>query len=57
MTKPATFITLFIVGAVVMFAFDSAVTLLLGTLLQLTAVVSGVFAVASPSFLEGDSER
>ena len=55
MKKPATFIGLFLVGAIVMFAFDNPFTLALGMLLQLAAVVLGIFVVAEPEFLEGDS--
>ncbi len=54
MTKPATFIGLFLVGAIVMFAFDMTFTLVLGMALQLAAVVIGVFAIATPEFLKGD---
>lgn len=57
MTKPGTFIALFLVGAIVMFAFDHTLTLLLGMALQLAAVVLGIFVVATPEFLEGDKGR
>lgn len=56
MTKPATFIALFVVGALVMFAFDYTATLFIGMVLQLAAVVAGVFAIAQPEFLKGDRE-
>jgi TM2 domain-containing membrane protein YozV len=55
MTKPATFIVLFLVGALVMFLFDQWYTLLIGAALQIAAIVTGVFVVATPEFLEGDS--
>lgn len=54
MTKPATFIGIFIVGAIVMFAFDSTITLFVGMALQVAAVVLGIFVIATPEFLIGD---
>lgn len=54
MKKPITFIALFLVGALVMFAFDNTITLFVGMFLQLGAVGIGVFAIATPGFLESD---
>lgn len=54
MNKPATFIVLFLIGAAVMFVFDNTFTLLIGMILQLAAVVLGVFAIAEPGFLTAD---
>ena len=45
---------LFGLGSALLFPFDSTITLLLGVLLLAASVISGVFAVASPAFLEGD---
>ncbi|MFT4049412.1 MAG: hypothetical protein QM648_06175 [Solirubrobacterales bacterium] len=57
MTKPITFLALFLVGAATMFVFDEWYTLLLGMVLQIAAVVAGIFTIATPEFLEGDAER
>lgn len=54
MKKPITFIALFLVGAIVMFAFDSTITLFVGMFLQLGSIGVGVFAIATPEFLESD---
>lgn len=54
MTKPITFIALFLVGALVMFLFESTITLFVGMFLQLGAVGIGVFAIATPGFLDED---
>lgn len=56
MKKPAAFIVVFAVGALLMFAFDHTITLLLGMALQTAAVVMGVFAIATPEFLSGDAD-
>ncbi len=45
---------LFGLGSALLFPFDSTITLLLGVLLLAASVISGVFAVASPAFLDGD---
>lgn len=55
MKKPITFIALFFVGALVMFVFDTTLTLFVGMFMQLGAVGIGVFAIATPEFLEDDS--
>ncbi len=55
MTKPITFIVLFLVGAAVMFVFDQWYTLLIGFALQTAAIVTGVFTVATPEFLAGET--
>jgi hypothetical protein len=44
-------VILFVVGGLTLFIFDSTVTLAAGVVLLLAAIVSGVFAVASPEFL------
>jgi hypothetical protein len=55
MTKnPLIFLSLFVVGALVMFVFDNWFALTLGLVLQIAAVVIGVFTVASPEFLSGE---
>ncbi|MBJ7355149.1 MAG: hypothetical protein JHC98_10005 [Thermoleophilaceae bacterium] len=56
MTKPITFIVLFLVGALVMFVFDNTFTLFIGMFLQLAAVGIGVFAIATPGFLDADGD-
>jgi hypothetical protein len=45
---------LFGLGSVILFFFDATITITVGVLLLLAAIVSGVFAVANPSFLSGD---
>lgn len=57
MMKPVTFVLLFLVGALVMFAFDYTLTLIVGMALQVAAVVLGLFVVLTPGFLEGDAEN
>ncbi len=47
---------LFGLGSALLFPFDATITIILGVLLLLASIVSGVFAVANPSFLEGDEE-
>ena len=54
MMKPIAFVSLWAVGAIVMFAFDNTFTLLAGIVIQLAAVVIGIFAIATPEFLTGD---
>lgn len=44
------------VGAIVLVVFDSTFTLLLGVILLLSAVVSGVLMIAEPGFLAGDDD-
>lgn len=56
MKKSMAFIALFLVGALVMFAFDYTITLFIGMFMQLGAIVLGVWVIADPAFLEGDSE-
>lgn len=55
MKRSAAFIVIFAAGALLMFAFDSTVTLLLGMALQVAAIILGVFAIAKPEFLRGDA--
>ena len=47
---------LFVVGATVLFVFDVTITLTAGILILFAAIVSGVFATATPEFLTGDRE-
>jgi hypothetical protein len=47
---------LFAVGATVLFFFDVTITLTLGILILFAAIVSGIFATATPEFLTRDSE-
>lgn len=54
MNRPLTFIALFVVGAFVMFAFETTLTLLVGMALQVAAIVLGVFTIATPEFLSAD---
>jgi hypothetical protein len=49
-------LVLFGVGAVVLFAFDSTITLTAGILILLASIVSGVFATATPAFLAAEDE-
>jgi hypothetical protein len=46
----------FVVGAGLLFPFESTVTILLGVLLLVAFVVCGVFVLASPEALAGDPE-
>lgn len=55
MNRPLTFIALFVVGAFVMFAFETTLTLLVGMALQVAAIVLGVFTIATPEFLSADA--
>ena len=55
MRRPLTFIALFAVGAFVMFAFETTLTLLFGMTLQVAAIVLGVFTIATPEFLTADA--
>lgn len=55
-------IACFVLGAGLLFPFDSTVTILLGVLMLAAFVVCGVFVLASPEALardpeEGDSVR
>jgi hypothetical protein len=47
-------LALFTVGAVVLFFFDTTVTLTAGILFLLASIVSGIFATATPAFLAGE---
>ena len=47
-------LVLFVVGASVLFFFDSTITITAGILILFAAIVSGVFATATPEFLTGD---
>jgi hypothetical protein len=46
----------FVLGAGLLFPFDSTITLLLGMLLLVAFVVCGVFVLASPEALAGEPE-
>ena len=43
-----------VVGAIVLFVFETPVTLTVGVILLLTFVALGVRVIASPDFLAGD---
>jgi hypothetical protein len=47
----------FVVGAVLMIGFEHPVTRVIGVLALVAFIVSGVFLVASPSFLEQDDDE
>lgn len=49
-------LVLFLVGAPLLFFFDSTITITAGLLILFAAIVSGVFATATPEFLKGDRE-
>ena len=49
-------LVLFVVGASVLFFFDSTVTITAGILILFATIVSGVFATATPEFLTRDRE-
>lgn len=46
----------FVVGAGLLFPFESTVTILLGVLLLVAFVVCGVFVLASPDALAGEPD-
>jgi hypothetical protein len=50
-------LVLFVVGATVLFFFDSTVTITAGILILFASIVSGVFATATPEFMRGDREE
>jgi hypothetical protein len=47
----------FVLGAGLLFPFESTVTILLGVLLLIAFVVTGVFALATPDALARDPEE
>jgi hypothetical protein len=47
-------LVLFVVGASVLFFFDSTITITAGILILFATIVSGVFATATPEFLTRD---
>jgi hypothetical protein len=49
-------IACFVLGAGLLFPFESTVTILLGVLLLVAFVVCGVFVLASPEALAGEPE-
>jgi hypothetical protein len=49
-------LVLFVVGASVLFFFDSTVTVTAGILILFASIVSGVFATATPEFMKGERE-
>jgi hypothetical protein len=49
-------LVLFVVGATVLFFFDSTVTITAGILILFASIVSGVFATATPEFMKGERE-
>jgi hypothetical protein len=50
--RPAVPIACFVAGAVLMIGFEATITRILGVLLLFAFIVSGVFLVAHPGFLE-----
>jgi hypothetical protein len=50
-------IACFVLGAGLLFPFESTVTILLGVLLLVAFVVCGVFALASPERLNQPTDR
>jgi hypothetical protein len=46
----------FVLGAGLLFPFESTITILLGVLLLVAFVVCGVFVLASPEALAGEPE-
>jgi hypothetical protein len=49
-------VALFVVGAAVLFFFDSTITITAGILILVASMVSGIFATATPEFLAGERE-
>ena len=49
-------LVLFAVGAAVLFIFDSTITITAGILLLVAAMVSGIFATATPGVHAGERE-
>jgi hypothetical protein len=47
-------LVLFVVGASVLFFFDSTITITAGILILFASIVSGVYATATPEFMKGD---
>ena len=50
-------IVCFVLGAGLLFPFESTITILLGVLLLCGSVVSGVFALASPERLNPPTDK
>jgi hypothetical protein len=50
--RPAIPIACFVAGVVLMVGFEATITRILGILLLFTFIVSGVFLLADPAFLE-----
>ncbi|MBJ7458868.1 MAG: hypothetical protein JHD02_06770 [Thermoleophilaceae bacterium] len=57
MKNPYLFLVVFVIGAAVLFLFDFWLTLLVGVVMCVGAVVLGVFAIAEPEFLDGDADK
>lgn len=47
----------FVLGGALLFAFEATVPRVAGLVLLFAAMALGVFAIASPGFLEGDESR
>jgi 1,4-dihydroxy-2-naphthoate octaprenyltransferase len=47
----------FVLGAGLLFAFEKAVTLMAGILLLFAFMVLGLFAIASPEYLDREPDR
>jgi hypothetical protein len=46
----------FVVGAALLFPFESTITRIVGIAALFAAIVGGVFAIATPELLEADEE-
>ncbi len=55
--RPAVPIACFVVGVVLMVGFEATLTRILGMALLFAFIVSGVFLVADPAFLELEDDR
>ena len=53
---PVIAFTAFVLGVAVMIPFEEWYTLALGVALLFGAIVTGVFAIATPEFLSGEDE-
>jgi uncharacterized membrane protein YoaK (UPF0700 family) len=54
--RPAVPIACFVVGVVLMVGFEATITRILGVLLLFAFIVSGVFLLADPAFLETEDD-
>ncbi len=54
--RPAIPIACFVAGVVLMVGFEATITRILGVLLLFAFIVSGVFLLADPAFLEVEDD-